>query len=82
MASRPIVDPNATGEASALVAGFKFIQFEVVNFIAKLTLNHAPHNVLTIPMSRPRFQPAFRSKIPAPIACSRLWTLSRACSRP
>src|SRR5258708_37400435 len=52
MASRPIVDPNATGEASALVAGFKFIQFEVVNFIAKLTLNHAPHNVLTIPMMR------------------------------
>lgn len=52
MASRPIVDPNATGEASSLVAGFKFIQFEVVNFIAKLTLNHAPHNVLTIPMMR------------------------------
>lgn len=52
MASRPIVDPNATGEASSLVAGFKFIQFEVVNFIARLTLNHAPHNVLTIPMMR------------------------------
>lgn len=52
MASRPIVDPNATGEASALVTGFKFIQFEVVNFIARITLNHAPHNVLTIPMMR------------------------------
>ncbi|MBZ5525789.1 MAG: enoyl-CoA hydratase/isomerase family protein [Acidobacteriia bacterium] len=52
MASGPIVDPNATGEASALVSGFKYIHFEVVNFIARLTLNHAPHNVLTIPMMR------------------------------
>ncbi|HWZ42253.1 MAG TPA: enoyl-CoA hydratase/isomerase family protein [Candidatus Saccharimonadales bacterium] len=52
MASGPIVDPNATGEASALVKGFKFIQFEIVNSIARMTLNHPPHNVLTVPMMR------------------------------
>src|SRR5215472_16959840 len=28
----------------------KFIQFEVIDAIARITLNHAPYNVLTVPM--------------------------------
>jgi len=32
--------------------GFKFIKFDVADFIARLTLNHPPHNVLTVPMMR------------------------------
>jgi len=27
----------------------KFIQFEVVDTVARITLNHAPYNVLTVP---------------------------------
>src|ERR1051326_1299256 len=43
-----------TGEpqASATMPGYKFIQFEIANSVARLTLNHAPHNVLTIPMMK------------------------------
>lgn len=35
---------NAAGEA------LKFIQYEEANFVARISLNHAPHNVLTVPM--------------------------------
>ena len=43
-----------TGEAqaSATMPGYKFIQFDTTNYVARLTLNHAPHNVLTIPMMK------------------------------
>ncbi|HYL92133.1 MAG TPA: enoyl-CoA hydratase/isomerase family protein [Alphaproteobacteria bacterium] len=30
----------------------KLIQFEISDFIARLTLNHPPHNVLTVPMMK------------------------------
>jgi cyclohexa-1,5-dienecarbonyl-CoA hydratase len=39
-----------TGEPGGAV--FKYIQFEILNFVAHLTLNHPPHNVLTIPMMK------------------------------
>lgn len=30
--------------------GYKFIQFDTSGFVARLVLNHAPYNVLTVPM--------------------------------
>ncbi|PYP89775.1 MAG: hypothetical protein DMG65_13155 [Candidatus Angelobacter sp. Gp1-AA117] len=43
-----------TGEpqASSTMPGYKFIQFEITSCVARLTLNHAPHNVLTVPMMK------------------------------
>lgn len=32
--------------------GYKYIRFEIVDFIAQLTLDHPPHNVLAIPMMK------------------------------
>src|SRR6266851_7202521 len=53
MAIRPAMpEPDMSGDTRVPAQPLKYIQFEVVNFIAKLTLNHAPHNVLTIPMMR------------------------------
>jgi cyclohexa-1,5-dienecarbonyl-CoA hydratase len=31
---------------------YKYIQFEIAGFVARLTLNHPPHNVLTVPMMK------------------------------
>src|SRR5437868_1058385 len=36
--------------AAPAAEGLKFIQFELLNFVARITLNHPPHNVLTVPM--------------------------------
>src|SRR5437868_14066998 len=33
-----------------LTEQLKFIQFDIANNIARITLNHAPYNVLTVPM--------------------------------
>ncbi len=33
-------------------SGFKYIQFEITSFIARLTLNNPPHNVLAVPMMK------------------------------
>jgi len=46
MASAPPVRPGAAPKAE----GYKFIQFDTSTFIARLVLNHAPYNVLTVPM--------------------------------
>src|SRR6059058_4342645 len=35
---------------TTLTEQLKFIQFDVANNIARITLNHAPYNVLTVPM--------------------------------
>ena len=35
---------------TTLTEQLKFIQFDVANHIARITLNHAPYNVLTVPM--------------------------------
>jgi enoyl-CoA hydratase/carnithine racemase len=37
-------------DTPAPAQGFKFIQFDTSTFIARLTLNHPPYNVLTVPM--------------------------------
>src|SRR4051812_14264080 len=41
---------TATDSTPAPAQGFKFIQFDTSTFIARLTLNHPPYNVLTVPM--------------------------------
>src|SRR5215831_4475200 len=51
MASRTVPDAD-TGDLRVTTPPPKFIQFEIVNLIARLTLNHAPHNVLTVPMMK------------------------------
>src|SRR5947209_17628879 len=38
------------GTPAPVKEGFKFIQFDTSTFVAKLVLNHAPYNVLTVPM--------------------------------
>jgi enoyl-CoA hydratase/carnithine racemase len=54
MATRPVhdVEPDLTGDIRVPAQAYKYIQFSVVDSIARLNLNHAPHNVLTVPMMK------------------------------
>ena len=54
MATRPVHEPETdlTGDTRVPAPVYKYIIFEVVDSIARLTLNHAPHNVLTVPMMK------------------------------
>lgn len=54
MATRPAheTEPDLTGDTRTPAPSYKYIQFAVVDSIARLTLNHAPHNVLTVPMMK------------------------------
>src|SRR6201993_1324746 len=54
MGTRPAheIEADLTGDTRAAAPNYKYIQFEVVYSIARLTMNHAPHNVLTIPMMK------------------------------
>jgi cyclohexa-1,5-dienecarbonyl-CoA hydratase len=54
MATRPVheTEPDLTGDTRTVAPAYKYIQFAVVDSIARLTLNHAPHNVLTVPMMK------------------------------
>ena len=53
MATQPATtEPDLTGDTRVPAQPLKYIQFEVSNFIARLTMNHAPHNVLTVPMMK------------------------------
>jgi enoyl-CoA hydratase/carnithine racemase len=38
------------GAPAPAKAAYKFIQFDTSSFVARLVLNHAPYNVLTVPM--------------------------------
>ena len=40
----------ATASGSAAAQGYKFIQFDTSTYAAKITLNHPPYNVLSVPM--------------------------------
>jgi cyclohexa-1,5-dienecarbonyl-CoA hydratase len=52
MSTRTMPDAD-TGDTRVVVAPpLKFIQFEITNFIARLTMSHAPHNVMTVPMMK------------------------------
>src|SRR3954454_5579427 len=54
MATRPAheMDAELTGDNRTPAHVYKYIQFVVIDSIARLTLNHAPHNVLTVPMMK------------------------------
>src|SRR6266851_7518153 len=53
MAIRPAMpEPDMSGDTRVPAQPLKYIQFEISNFIARLTLNHSPHNVLTVPMMK------------------------------
>ncbi len=54
MARPPVTEtePDMTGDTRVPPPVLKYIQFEITNFIARLTLNHAPHNVLTVAMMK------------------------------
>lgn len=39
-------------EVQPVETGYKYIQFEIMNYIARLTLNNPPHNVLAVPMMK------------------------------
>ena len=53
MATRPAPpEPDLTGDTRVAKQPLKYIKFEIGNFIARLTLSHAPHNVLTVPMMK------------------------------
>lgn len=39
-------------EVQPVEIGYKYIQFEISNYIARLTLNNPPHNVLAVPMMK------------------------------
>src|SRR5499427_6108054 len=51
MSTRTVPDAE-TGDLRVATPPPKFIQFTIANYIARLTLNHAPHNVLTVPMMK------------------------------
>ncbi|HEY6306932.1 MAG TPA: enoyl-CoA hydratase-related protein [Candidatus Angelobacter sp.] len=52
MATRTMPDADTGDTRVAAAPPLKFIQFEITNNIARITLNHAPHNVLTVPMMK------------------------------
>ncbi|HTK95870.1 MAG TPA: enoyl-CoA hydratase/isomerase family protein [Terriglobales bacterium] len=45
---RPMVDVQVPKEEEK--KGYKFITFDATTFVAKVTLNHPPYNVLTVPL--------------------------------
>src|SRR5260370_17712924 len=51
MSTRTMPDAE-TGDLRVVAQPPKYIHFEIVNYIARITLNHAPHNVLTVPMMK------------------------------
>jgi cyclohexa-1,5-dienecarbonyl-CoA hydratase len=51
MATRTLPDAD-TGDLRVAAVPPKYIQFEITDFIARISLNHAPHNVLTVPMMK------------------------------
>ncbi len=53
MATRPAPpEPDLSGDTRVAVKPLKYIQFEIANCMARLTMSHAPHNVLTVPMMK------------------------------
>jgi len=52
MVTRSTLGTNRTGETQLLSPPYKYIKFDTSSVIARLTLNHPPHNVLTVPMMK------------------------------
>lgn len=45
-------ETDLSGDTRTAAKPLKYIQFEISNFIARLTMSHSPHNVLTVPMMK------------------------------
>ena len=52
MGSSPAVGEEQREEKQPVQESFKYIRFEIANFIARLTLDNPPHNVLAVPMMK------------------------------
>ncbi|HET6841724.1 MAG TPA: enoyl-CoA hydratase/isomerase family protein [Candidatus Angelobacter sp.] len=52
MATGPIVENENTPNDQKAAPEYKFIRFDISGFVARLVLDHPPHNVLTVPMMK------------------------------
>ena len=52
MSGSPVAGEERLEESRPVPQGFKYIHFEISNFIARLTLDNPPHNVLAVPMMK------------------------------
>jgi cyclohexa-1,5-dienecarbonyl-CoA hydratase len=52
MATTPVSGAGRAEATQPPSSGFRYIQFEITDFIARLTLNNPPHNVLAVPMMK------------------------------
>src|SRR5437588_4578978 len=52
MATTPTTGSEQAEETQPVAGRYKYIQFEVTEFIARLTMNNPPHNVLAVPMMK------------------------------
>jgi cyclohexa-1,5-dienecarbonyl-CoA hydratase len=52
MATTPTTSADRGENTRPPMSAFKYIQFEIASFIARLTLDHPPHNVLAVPMMK------------------------------
>jgi len=52
MATTPVTDEGRVEESQPVSQSYKYIRFEIANFIARLTLDNPPHNVLAVPMMK------------------------------
>ena len=49
-APTPETEPSPAAQPAEKEKTFKYIQFDTTGYIARLTLNHPPHNVLVVPL--------------------------------
>lgn len=52
MATTPTTSADRGEDTRPPAPSFKYIQFEITDFIARLSLDHPPHNVLAVPMMK------------------------------
>src|SRR5215469_5805948 len=52
MATTPVTGEDRMEEAQPVSQAFKYMRFEITDFIAQLTLGNPPHNVLAVPMMK------------------------------
>lgn len=52
MATTPTTTADQAEDTRPPAPVFRYIQFTIANFIARLTLDHPPHNVLAVPMMK------------------------------
>lgn len=52
MAAGAVSETDLTGDTRVAAKPLKYIQFDIADCIARLTMSHAPHNVLIVPMMK------------------------------